>query len=220
MLRLRKRFGGATQLRQRQIKLDPILTAVFLVSEHPSLLYTLPPLISHSPASRLRLTDTFKGVCWNGKRVPQVGYSSTRSKKQKTKKPDFPFTLSLLSHFGSEPKLRSWLCISIAILLHIWWCEELNLALTVRISCKHLLNIQSNEGKFDCGLYLCVVSCSIGCSIGPESSVLSVESKALVSSLHELLTPVSRKTGWPIKSKLWPIRWMFNPAVLLKALIL
>lgn len=171
MLRLGKRLRSATQLKQRQIKSDPVLAAIFLVSEHSSLPYTLPPLISHSPGSRLRLTHTFKGICWNGKRVPQVGYSSTRSKKQKQNKPDFPFTLSLLSHFSSEPKLRSWLCIFSAIPMHIWWCEGLNLALTELISCKHLLNIQSNEGKFDRGLYPCVVSCS---SISPDNSVLSV----------------------------------------------
>lgn len=171
MLRPGKRLGGATQLKQRQIKLDPVLAAVFLVSWHPSRLYTLPPLISRCPASRLRLAHTFKGICWNGKRVPQVGYSSTRSNKQKQNKPDFLFTLSLLSHFSSEPKLRSWLCIFPAILTHIWWCEGSNFALTELTSCEHVLNIQSNEGKFDRGLNLCVVSCS---SIGPDSSVLSV----------------------------------------------
>lgn len=80
-------------------------------------------------------------------------------KKTTQNKPDFPFTLSLLSHFSSDPKLRSWLSICPAILMHIWWCEGLNLALTELISCKHLLNIQSNQGKFDRGLYLGVVSC-------------------------------------------------------------
>lgn len=42
----------------------------------------------------------------------------------------------------------------------------------------------------------------------------------LTLSLNEILTPIPCINGWPIKSKLWPIKWMFNHTVLLKVEIL
>lgn len=77
----------------------------------------------------------------------------------------------------------------------------------------------ASQGKFDLGEdFICVCESALRLYRTTKRSVICMKLK-LTLSRDEILTSTPCITGWPIKSKLWPTKWMFNPIVFLSGLI-